>query len=96
LFQSSVPDDQISPERDGPGSQVYKLLIETVREAIAKGYVRRELRDPDTIVQILWGTMYGIVGLHTTLANDPNVRLRRLDDLVEPAIDALLNGFLSS
>jgi AcrR family transcriptional regulator len=95
LFQSAVPDDQITLEGDGPGSQVYRLLIATTEEAIATGSIRRELADANTLVQILWGTMYGIVGLHTTLANDPNVRRRRLDDLIDPAIDAFLNGVLA-
>jgi len=86
-------DEQDQEIRGNPESDAYAFLIEAVRQAIAGGYVRRELNDADLIAQTLWAAIHGAISLHIAKSNDTDwVNWRPLETRIETVLEVTLRG----
>ena len=56
------------------------------------GLLRRELDDPELLVQSLWSGMHGVVSLHIAKGKDPSIEWRNLDRISSQLVDLLLRG----
>ena len=78
-----APKDE-APELAAAMDWAFSLAREAARAAVEAGVASG---DVETLAHVLWASMHGIVSLH--LANHL-IFDRRLDDLVEPLIDFLI------
>ncbi len=53
-----------------PGEDAYGFLRETCAAVIATGRLRSELRDPDELAQMCWGSLHGLVALQVAKGDD--------------------------
>jgi AcrR family transcriptional regulator len=86
-------DEQDREIKGNPESDAYAFLIQSVREAIAGGFIRPELTDADLIAQTLWAAVHGAISLHIAKCNDTAwVDWRPLETRVETVLDVTLRG----
>lgn len=76
-----------NPERDG-----YALLRASAAQAIAAGRLGAEYGDADLVAQTLWAAVHGIAALHVTMADDPWIEWRPLEERVRAMIGIVLGG----
>ena len=79
-------------ERGTPAVDCYAYLQSTIKEALASGRFRPELRDPDMLAQLFMSGMHGIVSLHIARGKDPWVKWRPVRQRAALMIDALIRG----
>lgn len=79
--------------KGNPEEDAYAFLRGTVQEAIAKGLLRPELKDPDIVAQAAWAGVHGIVSLHIAKKQDPWVEWRPLKKTAGLIVDTMLDGF---
>lgn len=86
--------DETDREIQGnPESDAYAFLRQTMKQAIAGGYLRPELTDADLISQTLWGAIHGAISLQIAKCNDAAwVEWRPLEDRIETMLDVTLRG----
>ena len=85
--------DQRDEEVKGnPESDAYAFLKQTMQEAIAGGYLRRELSDADLLSQTLWAAIHGVISLHIAKCNDEWVEWRPVEARIEQMLDVTLRG----
>jgi AcrR family transcriptional regulator len=75
-----------------PAQDVYAFFQGAIEEAMRKGLLRRELDDPELLVQSLWSGMHGVVALHIAKGKDPWIGWRSLDSISSLLVDLLLRG----
>jgi AcrR family transcriptional regulator len=81
-------------ERDfSPGERAFGLLRAAVEAAIASGHFRPG--DVDTMAQVLWASMHGIVALLITLPPSVWPHGPARPDIVEQVVDASIRAFAS-
>lgn len=78
--------------KGNPEEDAYAFLRGTVAEAIAKGLLRPEHRDPDIIAQAAWAATHGVISLHIAKCSDPWVEWRPLRKTAELVTRALVEG----
>ncbi len=81
-----VPGD---PEKDA-----YSFLREACREAIGQRRLRPELKDPDQLAQIFWGSVHGLISLRMVKQQAGWVPWSDLRATAEAAMQMLLHGML--
>lgn len=85
MFELDQAPKDGSPELAAAMDWAFSLAREAARAAVEAGVASG---DVETLAHVLWAAMHGIVSLH--LANHL-IFDRRLDDLVEPLIDFLID-----
>jgi AcrR family transcriptional regulator len=78
-----------NPERDS-----YAFLMLTVRQALAAGAFREELKDADLIAQTLWAAVHGVISLQIAKCNDDWVAWAPLEDRIQTMTDSVLRGLV--
>jgi len=96
MFMTPHPPQSLD-ERDqeikgNPESDAYAFLKRTMQEAIAGGYLRRELSDADLLSQTLWAAIHGVISLHIAKCNDEWVEWRPVETRIEQMLDVTLRG----
>lgn len=96
MFMTVLPRiDDIRPDRGNPERDAYTFLREACRQAIEQGRLRPELKDPDQLAQILWGTVHGIISLRIAKQNQGDgFPWRDLSETIEVAMQVLLRGIV--
>lgn len=79
-------------EREDPAANAYAFLRETCAEAIAAGLLRPEFSDPDTVAQMLWSSVHGIVSLQITKCKDEWVNFRDVRETAAKIRAVMLEG----
>lgn len=93
-FMFMTPEKARIAKHDvSPGEQSFGLLRAAVAEAIAKG--RFAAGDPDTMAQVLWAALHGVVALHATFRADQWPCRPPAEDLVDRVIENGIRGFLA-
>jgi AcrR family transcriptional regulator len=84
----------LSLERGNPDQDAYAFLRATVAEAIAAGRLRDDCDDPDTVAQLLWSGVHGLVSLHLNKAGDPCLSFRPVKQTARLLIDVTIRGLV--
>ena len=67
----AAKDEEAAAKRKGnPEADAYAFLVATVAEAIEKGLLRPELKDPHLVAQAAWAGVHGVVSLHVAKGTD--------------------------
>lgn len=80
-------------EKGNPEEDAYAFLERAVAEAIAKGLLRPELKDPHLVAQAAWAGVHGVISLHLAKEDDPWVDWRPLKKTAALVVDSMIEGF---
>ncbi|MCE9577354.1 MAG: TetR/AcrR family transcriptional regulator [Deltaproteobacteria bacterium] len=96
LFMTPLDAASDAPEVHEPtGIDGYRVLLETVRECIAAGRFRAELRDADGIAQAIWATVHGVVSLLIVMGDTDAFHWRTPAVIADLALGSLVRGLLA-
>ena len=88
-----VKDEEETAKRKGnPEADAYAFLVATVAEAIEKGLLRPELKDPNLVAQAAWAGVHGDVSLHVAKGEDPWIDWKPLKKTVALVVDSFTRG----
>jgi AcrR family transcriptional regulator len=95
MFLSPLPhkgpttdfEERGDPHRDG-----YAFLRSICSEAIARGLVRSDLRDPDLLAQTMWAGVHGAAALALTMQDDDWVAWRTIEARAATMTDVMTRG----
>jgi AcrR family transcriptional regulator len=87
-----LPVEESEIEQGNPEEDAYAFLVSIVREGLANGRFRPELRDPQLISQVVWSGVHGIVSLEIAKCNDDWVDWTPLKKRIEVMVDSLIRG----
>ncbi|MFO0953310.1 MAG: TetR/AcrR family transcriptional regulator [Isosphaeraceae bacterium] len=82
-------------EHGNPDQDAYAFLKATVAECIAAGRFLAQYDDPDTVAQMLWASVHGLVSLHLAKGEDGWIVFRPLKKTAQELIDVTLRGMLA-
>jgi AcrR family transcriptional regulator len=85
-------EDSKGIEKGNPEEDAYAFLVATVAEAIEKGRLRPELKDPHLVAQAAWAGVHGVISLHLAKENDPWVEWRPARKTAALVVDATIDG----
>ena len=86
-------DDEAMARRKGnPEADAYAFLVGTVAEAIEKGLLRPELKDPHLVAQAAWAGVHGVVSLHVAKGADPWLDWTPLKKTVTLVVESFSRG----
>jgi AcrR family transcriptional regulator len=97
MFMTEKPQqscDDAELQKGNPDEDAYAFLKLIVSDCIAQGKFREDLSDPDTVAQILWAGVHGLVSLHIVMCDETWVDWRPLRELADTMFDVQLNGLL--
>ncbi len=77
-----------------PGDHSFEVLRMAVARAIETGQFRRE--NVDTVAQVLWSSLHGVVALLITLPRELWPVVPAAPDLVDQTIENGIRGFLAT
>jgi len=75
-----------------PSQDAYAFLTQACVQAIAAGYFRPELKDPQEVAQILWSACHGFVSLRIAKEHDDWVEWRDVRATATRLHEVMLNG----
>jgi AcrR family transcriptional regulator len=84
--------DFCNVRKGDPSSDAYAALVMTVREVIANGYLREDLKDPEAVAQILWACLHGLVSLYLDHYHDVWVDWRPIRELANQTLRMMMIG----
>jgi AcrR family transcriptional regulator len=79
-------------EKGNSEEDAYAFLVATVTEAIAKGRLRPELKDPHVVAQAAWAGVHGVISLHLAKKDDPWIEWRPLKKTAALVVDSMIDG----
>ena len=79
-------------KKGNPEQDAYAFLHQTIVEAIGKGRLRRELKDPELVSQTMWAAVHGVISLEIAKKNDEWVDWAPLKKRIETMIDVVVAG----
>jgi len=93
-----TPHPPHSPElemsKGNPEEDAYAFLKVVVGECVSKALFREEFMDVETISQLLWAGVHGVVSLQIAKGAEDWVEWRPVKQLAETMIDMQLTGLL--
>lgn len=88
-----VNDEEETAKRKGnPEGDAYAFLVATVAEAIEKGLLRPELKDPHLVAQAAWAGVHGVVSLHVAKGTDGWIDWKPLRKTVTLVVESFSRG----
>jgi AcrR family transcriptional regulator len=102
MFMTMVPPSEAaqglrSDDRAEAGDlslDAYAFVRDAVSDAMAAGRFRPEFTDVDTVAQLLWGTLHGLVSLRIAKAHRSDMHFPDLAEAAREARGVLLRGLL--
>jgi AcrR family transcriptional regulator len=89
----TVKDEEETAKRKGnPEADAYAFLLATVAEALEKGMLRPDLKDPHLVAQAAWAGVHGVVSLHVAKGADPWIDWKPLKKTVALVVEAFSRG----
>ncbi|MFN7973909.1 MAG: TetR/AcrR family transcriptional regulator [Acidobacteriota bacterium] len=82
-------------ERGNPDQDAYALLRSTVVQVMAAGLMRKDLKDPDLVAQVVWASVHGIVALAIAKGEDRWVDWRPVKKVTALLVDTLMRGLMA-
>ena len=95
MFMTPHPPFSRSDSRlqhGNPEEDAYAFLRQIIAEAMERGLLRRELKDPDLVSQTLWAAVHGVISLQIAKQNDAWIDWAPLKKRVTLMIDAVIRG----
>lgn len=92
LPRPPVTEETRAKFRSDPSQDAYAFLRQTCAEAIEKGRIREEYKDPDELAQMLWAGAHGIISLHIAKAHDDFVPWRDVRHIAREIEHTMLRG----
>ena len=90
---AAVKDDEETSRRKGnPEADAYAFLVATAAEAIEKGLLRPDLKDPHLVAQADWAGVHGVVSLHVAKGEDAWIAWKPLKKTVALVVEAFSRG----
>ena len=65
---ASAKSEVHTAHKGHPGEDAYAYLRQTVADCISAGRFRPELKDADSVAQLMWAGVHGVVSLHNVFA----------------------------
>jgi AcrR family transcriptional regulator len=93
-FMFMTPHKKENQCPPAPGDQSFEMLRTAVGRAMETGQLRPE--NVDTVSQVLWASLHGVIALLITLPPDLWPMVPAAEDLVDQAIENGIRGFLAS
>ena len=88
-----VKDEEETAKRKGnPEGDAYAFLVATIAEAMEKGLLRPDLKDPQLVAQAAWAGVHGVVSLHVAKGEDPWIDWKPLKKTVALVVDSFTRG----
>jgi AcrR family transcriptional regulator len=96
MFMTPHPphSPEIEMSKGNPEEDAYAFLKVVVGECVSKGLFREEFKDVETISQLLWAGVHGVVSLQIAKGAEDWVEWRPVKLLAETMIDMQLTGLL--
>src|SRR5262245_13633808 len=99
MFMTPLPPLEHSPEylaeaKQSPEHNAYRYLRNACQAAIEAKRFRPEFSDADTVAQVLWASIHGLVSLRIAKKHDQWVPWKNLEKTAELAMQAHLEGML--
>ena len=88
-------DKHADAPHEPAGIDGYLALLETVRECVATGRFRAELRDPDACAQAIWATVHGVVSLLIVMGDADAFHWRTPAAIADLALGSVVRGMLA-
>jgi AcrR family transcriptional regulator len=88
-------DEEMLGRRGDPEQDAYARLLMAVREAMAAGRFRKDLKDPNLVAQTFAAAVHGVVALHIGMGNDPWIEWTSLEKRMATMADSIINGMVS-
>src|SRR3954470_12585434 len=85
-------DAEMLKRRGDPNQDAYARLLMAVREALAAGRFRKDLKDPNLVAQTFAAAVHGVVALQIGMGNDPWIEWTSLDKRMATMADAIVRG----
>jgi len=95
MFMTPHPPYDVADSRlqqGNPEEDAYAFVKQIVVEAIAKGRLRRDLKDPELVSQTVWAAVHGVISLQIAKRNDGWIEWAPLKKRVDLMIDAVIRG----
>ena len=92
-YSGTVKDaEEVAKRKGNPEGDAYAFLVATVAEAIEKGLLRPELKDPHLVAQAAWAGVHGVVSLHVAKGADPWLDWKPLKKTVTLVVESFSRG----
>ena len=91
-MQFSAEIAEQDPNKGNLDRDSYALLRHSCQEAIERGQIRPEYRNPDVVAQVFWAAVHGVASLHIVKADNPWIDWKGVQRLAEAMVDAILRG----
>ena len=91
MFMTPHKKEKLGPT--SAGEQSFEMLRVAVERAVATGQFRR--LDPNTMAQVLWSSLHGVVALLITIPQELWPSVPAAADLVDQTIENGIRGFLA-
>jgi AcrR family transcriptional regulator len=95
MFMTPHPPYNVADSRlqqGNPQEDAYAFVRQIVVDAIARGRIRRELKDPELLAQTVWAAVHGVISLHIAKENDAWLEWAPLKKRTALMIDAVIRG----
>jgi len=89
-----APGEAPEPQSDDLSLDAYAFLRDAVADAMAEGRFRPEYDDVDSVAQLLWGTLHGLVSLRIAKGHRNDMDFPELEGAARQAREVLLRGLL--
>src|SRR5262249_17987823 len=98
MFSIPAPTGVVARPGDiplDPRANSYLFVRAIVAEGMAKGLLRKELKDGELVAQMLWSGMHGIVSLHFGKKEAEFIEHKKPSALTDLMLDVLMRGLLA-
>jgi AcrR family transcriptional regulator len=92
FMTSRVHEEGRMLEKGNPEEDAYAFLVATVADALEKGLLKPELKDPHLVAQAAWAGVHGVISLHLAKQDDPWVDWRPARKTAALVVDATIEG----
>jgi len=85
-------EEEVAKRKGNPEEDAYAFLVATVAEAIEKGLLRPELKDPNLVAQAAWAGVHGVISLHVAKGTDGWIDWKPLKKTVTLVVESFSRG----
>ena len=85
-------DEEMAKRKGNPEADACAFLVHTVAEAIERGQLRPELKDPQIVAQAAWAGVHGVVSLQLAKGHDGWIDWKPLKKTVTLVVEAFSRG----